>query len=158
MRKFLVLCMALLLVFSLSSGVRADDDDFIDLVAGNSNFKVDEDGALWYKSLVENFGTNDTLTAAESGKVCLVGGDGTAGYVYITLPTAAKGLTYTIVDGEGNKFAVSPQATDTIKLVSASAGDSILSAGTVGDTITLWATASSTWYANPHGVTFTDIN
>lgn len=48
---------------------------------------------------VEVFDANDTLTAAETGKVCVTEGHGTAANIIFTLPPAAAGLTYTFVDG-----------------------------------------------------------
>jgi len=68
------------------------------------------------KNAVEVFDANDTLTAAETGKVCVSDGKG-SGDLVLTLPAAAAGLTYTFYDAN------------------ATAGDDLwITAGT-GDTI-----------------------
>ena len=78
---------------------------------------LDGTTGLVYKANVEVFEANDTLTAAETGKTCAVYGYSTAANCIITLPTAAAGLRYTIID------ANSTAAADTY--IKAGAGDKI---------------------------------
>jgi hypothetical protein len=97
--------------------------------------------------------TSDTLTSADDGKtiICTANGDNK-----ITLPTAAAGLKYTIVDGNIDSGAgtqriyIDPQSTDTIVYAPSNASgldanDRLYSSGTTGDSVTLLG-ASTLWY------------
>lgn len=62
----------------------------------------------------EAFTGNDTLTAAESGK--LLDNDGAAGQVNLTLPAAAAGLVFEVVVAENQILRLVPTTDDTIRL------------------------------------------
>ena len=79
------------------------------------------------KKAVEVFDANDTLTAAETGKVCVSAGKGTAGDLILTLPTAVAGLSFTFVDANAT-------AADDL-WITAATGDKI-NGGTAGDLAT----------------------
>ena len=150
MRKFLVLSMALLLTIVLANGVYASQFDV-------TGFSIGDTGAVLKRATVEVVTTSDTVKAAESGKVFLIE-SGSGEVARLTLPNAADGLTYTFVSGKAAAFEVDVDSTDTLNLLTLSVGEPARSAGAVGDTLTVWATGDSTWFCNPHGVTFVDIN
>ncbi len=54
---------------------------------------------------VEVFDANDTLTAAETGKVCAVYGYSTAANCILTLPAASAGLQFTVIDANSTANA-----------------------------------------------------
>ena len=54
---------------------------------------------------VEVFDANDTLTAAETGKVCAVYGYSKAANCILTLPAASAGLQFTIIDANSTANA-----------------------------------------------------
>jgi hypothetical protein len=149
MKKHSVILLALLMTGLFTGGAfSAEGDEF-----STTSFRIDSNGQVWQKNLVETATTSDTLTAAESGKTIAI--DATTGWVEMTLPDAAAGLTYRIVavnGGSAGTIYVDPQDTDYIRgCVGANdhsafaAGDSIYSAHTTGDSVTLLATCDSVW-------------
>lgn len=100
------------------------------------------------KRTVEIFDANDTLTAAETGKVCVSQGHSTAAAnVIFTLPAAAVGLQFTFVDANAT-------AADDV-WITAGTGDKI-NGGTaaksykcvtdaVGQSVTLLAVDATNW-------------
>jgi hypothetical protein len=168
MRKSKVLLLALLLGCVMVGGAFADDDDklTVQLDDGTVQFVIDENGEMGYKALNELVTTNDTLTAAESGKIFII--DPASTPVTLTLPTAAAGLVYEFASAENIVFNIDPQSTDTIKYASdsatlMSAGDKLASPGATGDSVKFVAVGTLTWYvkdiATPDSVTpFVDAN
>lgn len=144
------------MAFTLQNGAFADDNDKASIYddSGNEVWKVDQNGEMAHKVLNELFTTNDTLTAVESGGKFAV--DAASTSVSITLPAAAAGLNYEITGADTTAFYVVPNSTDTIKLLTLAAGDSVSSSGAVGDSIKLFATTTGTWYASVDGGTFVD--
>jgi hypothetical protein len=115
--------------------------------------------AAGYKPPIEIFTTGDTLTAAESGKICALSNSFTlAGF---TLPAAAEGLTYTVTSGSGTAssyFRVMPNsASDTIRYSTCAGGSHIKSAGASADSVTLVGYPGS-WYVTEMKGTFTVDN
>lgn len=151
MKKYLVLLLALFMVFTLQNGVYADDDDHF-VVDG---FKIDENGEMWYKSLNEVVSTNDTITAAESGKIFLMSGS-SSDKIVMTLPAAAAGLTYTFVSIQldSQKYEINPNGADRLHYSTAAAGNRLVSVGGIGDSVTVYASDDTVWAVNPN-VTFT---
>lgn len=111
-------------------------------------------GLAGVKSLYEVVATDDTLTAADTGKSCIASAAAT-----FTLPAAAVGLEYTIIDGSGATVYVDPASTaDTIKYLTLSAGDKLTSPGATGDSVTLICGAANTWYISGMKGSWTDGN
>jgi len=154
MKKHLVILLALVMVFGIHSRVSADDDDFMSVIDffGTHQFSIDENGQMRYKAYIENASTNDTITAAESGKTFLVTSGGTP--AIFTLPDAADGLVFHFIDGIGNSFMVSPDSTDTMQYGSLLVGDKLISPGGQGDALTVIATDGSVWFVNDYGLTY----
>lgn len=113
--------------------------------------------------------TNNTLLAAESGKVIVDTGGTTAGLSMSAnsgcskhiLPTAAPGLEFTFTAGA--KCFMTVDTTDTNDLIEYSisgtnldAGDSIKSTGQAGDTVTLFSTVANKWSITAMKGTWTD--
>ena len=152
MRKYYVLLLALLMVFALhSSAFTAENDEF-----STTSFRVDNNGEVWYKSLNEAVSTNDTVTAAESGKVFLMSGDST-NEIMMTLPAAAAGLTYTFVsiNPDAQKFKINPNGTDQLVFSTSAAGNRIVSAGNISDAVTVVSSDDTVWAVIPLIGTFT---
>jgi hypothetical protein len=148
-RKLTPFLLALLLIVFTASGAFANKISV-------TGFVVDNQGEMSYKSLNELMTTNDTVTAAETGKVFII--DAATTSAHMTLPAAAAGLTYEFIGADTTYFLIVPNGTDTIKLLTLAAGDSVASSGAVGDKITLVATTTGTWYASVDGGTFVDKN
>jgi hypothetical protein len=112
--------------------------------------------------------TSDTITAVESGKTFLVN-PANAGVTF-TLPDADVGLSYTFVqtvgDAAGNKkFILNTKDTDTIRAgvngtstSTFAAGDSIITPGATGDSITIFCGADTYWTVVNRTGTFVDNN
>lgn len=157
MKKMFMFLTLLALSLGLCLNSYAGDQITVD------GFKVDGDGAVYFKTLIEVVTTSDTVTARESGKTFLV--NATSGAPRFTLPTAATGLTYTFkaINGPA-RIELSPQATDTMVgcVVSAAtstfaAGDDLDSATTTGDSVTIVG-ASTKWYCIDRVSTWVDGN
>lgn len=98
--------------------------------------------------------TTDTLTAAQTGYTLLYY---TSDTVNVTLPTAAAGLEYTIVDGYGTTINIDTGlTTDTIKYLNLDAGDKIASPGATSDSVTVFSPAAGYWYIKSMKGTWTD--
>ena len=114
--------------------------------------------------LVESISGDETITAADSGKMFVdVKGSATTTF---TLPVAAAGLTYTFVCGDADgEILIDPQTGDAIVTKADPTGASVApAAGTgikntaatniVGDHITLVALDATTWYTVAQGGTW----
>jgi len=99
----------------------------------------------YYKNNVESFATGDTLLATESGKVCITTLYDTDGYVNFTLPNASIGLTYTFIAGNQSYVGIDPASADKIMFLTLSNGDTLLSSGEIGDSVTLTAFGANRW-------------
>lgn len=164
MRKYLVLLLPLLMVFTLTNGAFcAEGDEF-----STTSFRVDSSGQVVYKALVEAATTNDTVTAAESGKTFFVS---TITQAHFTLPTATAGLTYTFTTTNGHgtsglgRIYLIPSSADTfVGCVSSSttttfaAGDSLYSPEATGDSVTITAPAAGSWVCEDRIGTWVDGN
>ena len=151
MRKFQVILLALLVALTLSSRAFAAEGDEI----STNSFRIDSNGEMWYQVLNEVATTNDTVTAAESGKVFFISDGGGYGSVDMTLPAADEGLNYTFIQqGTGTRIVVKPNGTDQLLYSTAAAGDYLQSPGTVGASIKVYASDDSVWFVETNG-TFT---
>lgn len=100
---------------------------------------------LAHESPVEAFTSDDTLTAAESGKTCHNTGAG--GVVTLTLPAAANGLAFRFVLGAAAQLIIQTNGTDTIEInASSSAAGGTAHANAIGRVLQLLA-IGSIWYA-----------
>jgi hypothetical protein len=163
MKKLFMLLALLLLVYP--SGARAADGDEL----STTSFRVDSNGQVFQKALVEVPTTSDTVTAAESGKTFLVNkGTGT---VTFTLPLAAAGLTYTFTAINGNatsgqgRIYLDPNILDTMvgcvnstSTTTFAVGDSLYSPGATGDSVILVSPAALTWVCVDRTGTWVDGN
>jgi hypothetical protein len=165
MKKYLSsFIIALLMTALVVSGAFGADGDQL----STNNFRVDGNGYVYYKALIEVATTSDTVTAAESGKIFL--SNISTGTLKYTLPTAASGLTYTFTSINGNATSgqgviyIDPSSADTlVGCVSSTitttfaAGDSLYSPGATGDTVTIVG-ASTKWYCINRIGTWVDGN
>lgn len=159
MKKYLVLLLALFMVFAINSQgysavVPADGDEL-----STTNFRIDSSGRIYYKSLTELTPTNDTVTAAESGKVFVAssGSSGIAGYGHIkwALPAADTGLNYTFIQqSTAPLIELDPNGTDYFLYSTAGAGDRLIGPATIGASIHIWASDDTVWFVETNG-TFT---
>lgn len=113
--------------------------------------------------------TNDTITAAESGKTFVVS-PVSGSPVTFTLPTAVAGLNFKFIAGSGHatttlrQFYIDPQSTDYLIVANAgttstyAAGDKTQSGGITGDSIELICTTDGTWIAIDTRGTWVDAN
>jgi len=154
MRKFLVLVAIILLLGLPSFAATNRYNDGYNTV-DSTGVIVPYASKVPYQVVV----TTDTLTIAETGKVTSV--VATATNTNVNLPSAAVGLSYTIVNASDTTIVVNPAIADTIKYatsgVDLDAGDSILSpdAGT-GSSVTLICPVANTWVIGQMTGTWTD--
>ncbi len=100
--------------------------------------------------------TNDTLTAADSGRT-YVTSTGTVSAVTFKLPAAAVGMFFPIIAGTTHSIYLNPNGTDIINYASLSAGDAIYnSSAAKGDSITLFCVTANQWEADIHNGTWAD--
>ena len=155
MKKYLVLLLALFMVFTVynqgqCSVVPVDGDEF-----STTNFRIDSDGGVYHKALTEVMSTNDTVTAAESGKVFFISNGGGYAQVKLALPDAAKGLTYALIQqGTGTLGVFEPASDETLLYSTCTAGDRIVGPATAGASARIWASDDSVWFVETNG-TFT---
>ena len=105
-------------------------------------------GGLGYRSLIETITTDDTLRVDESGKtiVCTPAAS-SVNVMTVTLPTAAQGLTYTIVAGSADTIAVDSQAGDYFEYLDLGSGQAIANSSAMSsDCITVTSPAANKWY------------
>jgi hypothetical protein len=164
MKKLSLFLAALLIVPMLATAVFCADGDELT----TNSLRVDSNGQLYHKSLVEVANTSDTLTAAESGKTIFTTNND--GYIEITLPAAADGLTYRIVSGSGNtaggihgRVYVDPADDDVISACTGAndaanmiIGDCIYNNSTSGDSVLLIATDDTGWACVDKSGTWSD--
>ena len=155
MRKYLVIILALFMALTIhsraySAVVPADGDEF-----STTNFRIDGDGGEYYKAAVEIISTNDTITAAESGKVFVISNGGGYAHVKIALPAASTNLTYSFIQqGTGTLVEIEPTSTDQLLYSTAGAGDRLIGPATAGASAHIWASDDSVWFVQTNG-TFT---
>lgn len=164
MRKLSLFLVALLVTLLVTNGAYCAEGDELT----TNSFRVDSNGQIYYKDLVETILTSDTITTAESGKNFFVLMN--AGEIEMTLPAAAAGLNYRITalkgntaGGETNRIYIDPADADYINgCVGAgdgaamAAGDSIYSNSTTGDSVKLIATNDTTWICVDKSGTWSD--
>jgi hypothetical protein len=122
-------------------------------------FSINDGGGVTLMREVEantaGSGAPNALAATESNSVMT--NEGSTAANYHTLPTAAKGLTYTFVVQDADGLRVTANTGDTIRVidkVTAAAG--YISSTTIGSVVTLVAVNDVEWYAvSIHG-TWTD--
>jgi len=103
---------------------------------------LDVTGALTNLRPVESFAANDTLTQAESGKICT-----NSAVVTLTLPTAVAGMVFTFVVGSANYLRVNLSAGDTAQYkATASAAGGYFRSATQGDIVRLECLNATEWY------------
>jgi len=150
MKKYLVVLLALLMVFTIQIRAYAADGDEI----STTSFRIDGNGEMYYQVLNEILITDDTVTASESGKVFLMHGSTD---VTMTLPAADEGLHYTFVNANATSFTVNPNGSETLNYKTLAAGDAMRSGETVGDCVTVYASDDSVWFVNANE-DFTDVD
>lgn len=141
--------------------------------SGTAPLEVDIDRTIYFASDAgivypyEVATTSDTLTATESGKTIIYRPASTRST--FTLPTAQDGLWFRFVAATGSshvnkELVIDPASTDTLVgcVVSGAtstfaAGDSIISAGTTGDSLTLVG-MNGYWYCTDRISTWVDNN
>lgn len=93
---------------------------------------------------IENFTSNDVLTAAESGKLCT--NDGAGGAIELTLPSAAAGLTFSFVVDVAQYLRINFATGDNGRyLATTSATAGYFRSNVAGNTITMVAIDATTW-------------
>ena len=127
-------------------------------------FEIDEDGLVTFRADAgikfpyQSGTTNDTLTAADSGRT-YVTSSGTVGAVLIDLPDAVPGLNYPFITGTTHSVYINPEGTDIINYASLAAGDSIYnSTAAKGDSIILFCVTADQWEVDIHNGTWADGN
>lgn len=151
MKKYLVLLLALVMVFGIHSGVFAQVDTNLSV----DGFIVDINGEITYKNTIEITSTNDTVTAVESGKVFVASTGGGYAHIKWELPAANDGLTYTFIQqGTGTLIELDPNGSDQFLYSTATAGDRLIGPATAGASITIWASDDTVWFVQTNG-TFT---
>lgn len=108
--------------------------------------------------IVEVFTTGDTLTAAETGKLCIVRDTAGGGDFNFTLPAATAGLNYQFTLAAGSTISVIPNGTDFIEYgtTTMKAGDILRSPGATNDSITLVCGTAGYWAVTNINGTWTD--
>ncbi len=160
MRKYLVLLLALVMVFGIHTGAFADDNDKLTIHDDFSVevFKIDENGEMWYKSKTEVVSTNDTVLSTESGWKFIASNGGGDASINFTLPAADSGLIYTFIQqGTGTLIELIPNGTDQFLYSTATASDHLRGPATAGASITITASDDTVWFVNTHGNTFSVI-
>ena len=155
MKKHLVLLLALFVAFTVQSGAYADVPITDGAELTTNNFMVDDNGEMWYQVLNETISTNDTVTAAESGKVFFISNGGGYGAITMTLPAADEGLNYTFIQqGTGTLVNLAPNSTDYFLYSTANASDHIQGPATAGASVRIFASDDTVWFVETNG-TFT---
>lgn len=123
--------------------VEIDEDNIV-------NFRSDAGIKFPYQSGT----TNDTLTAADSGRT-FVTSSGTVSSVFLNLPDAVPGLNYPVITGTTHSVYINPLGTDIINYASLAAGDSIYnSSAAKGDSIVLICVIADQWEVDIHNGTW----
>ena len=166
--RFLAFIMALIFVMPLANAAVVTCSGVPDS-SSNCPLSIDDSGYVTFNGGVyakyEAATTNDTITAAETGKVFIVTPSSPA---IITLPTAAAGLRYRFVTGDqgvaSKTLTINPQDADIIIWNNAvagltmAAGDAIKNSGLTGDSVELVAVGTGYWYAVDLRGTWPDAN
>lgn len=164
MNKLYTFLVALLMTLLLANGAYCADGDELT----TTSFRVNSDGQVVQKQLIEVAITNDTITAAETGKTILTNYN-TSPVTY-HLPTAAAGLKYTFTSINGHVTSgkaivyLEPADVDTFvgcvngtSTTSFAAGDSLYSPGATGDSVTIVGNTLY-WYCTDRTGTWVDGN
>lgn len=131
--------------------------------SGNYRMQIDNDGLLTFASDTgikfpyQSGTTNDTLTAADSGRTYVVT-SGAISAPTLQLPAAAVGMVYPIVSATTEQIAINPNGTDIINYASLSAGDAIINGGAKGDKITFYCVTANEWSVSVDVGTWVDAN
>lgn len=150
-----VFLFVLILLFSMA---RIAECASITTALGNKNssgeyrFTIDSDGIVTFQTdTAINFPyqsgtTNDTLTAADSGRTYVIISGGTNAPI-MQLPVAAVGMEFPFVlDITAYSLYVNPNGTDIINYASLSAGDAIYNSSKAkGDSITFFCVVANQW-------------
>jgi len=133
--------------------------------SGNYRMTIDTDGIVTFQTdTAINFPyqsgtTNDTLTAADSGRTYVIG-EGTDAAPFLRLPAAVPGMVFPFISSSSSHSVyIIPNGTDIINYASLVAGDSIYnSSAAKGDSITLICTTANQWDVDIHNGTWADGN
>ena len=151
MKKLSLVLMALLATLCFASGAYCAEGDELT----TTNFRIDGNGEMWYQALTELATTNDTVTAAESGKTFIATTGGGYAHIKFALPAADEGLNYHFIQqGTGTLIELEPQSTETLLYSTAGAGDRLIGPATIGASVHIWASDDTTWFVETNG-TFT---
>ena len=136
-----------------------------DTTTGNYAIEVTTDGSTQsvnfnadtaIKSPYQAGTTNDTLTAADSGKT-IITKSGTVSGVIFYLPDATVGVNFTFVAGTTHSIYLNPDASDTINYASLAVNDQLYnSSGAKGDSVTLFCGVADQWEVIVHSGTWVD--
>lgn len=166
MKKFrLFIVLAFLLAFCTQSYAATTTT-----ALGNTNTSgvyrmiIDSDGVITYaadtsiKFPYQSGTTNDTLTAADSGRTYVVT-SGAVSAVYLNLPAAAVGMEFPFISATTQSIYINPNSSDIINYASLSAGDTIYnSSAAKGDAITFFCVTANEWSVKPLVGTWADGN
>ncbi len=154
MKKYLLILLALVMVFTIHSGAYSDDDDLFTLQSdsGTPIFKIDENGEMWYKQKTEIVSTNDTVLATESGWTFIASDGGGYASINFTLPAANDGLVYEFIQqGTGTLIELVPNGTDQFLYSTATASDHLRGPATAGASIKVSASDDTVWFVEANG-------
>ena len=156
----LIVVFALILLFSMP--VEATDTTRL----GNTNssglyrMTIDHEGIVTFqadtgiKFPYQSGTTNDTLTAADSGRTYVTTA-GTTSFVILNLPAATPGLNFPVITGTTHSVYLNPSGTEIINYASLLAGDAIYnSSAAKGDSIVLFCVTAGQWEADIHNGTW----
>jgi len=120
-------------------------------------FRVDSNNQVYRRVAVEVVTANKTLVEKDTGLHIGVSGAN----ITVALPALTAnnlGMEFTISDVNGNAYNVDPNGNDLIAFSTNSAGDQILSAGTAGDSVTVYGVSPALWAIRNMQGTHTDNN
>jgi hypothetical protein len=175
MRKFLYIILAVLLASIPAYAAQKVGSFGIPNSSGTAPLEVDSDRMLSFatdagiKASYEAAVTSDTITASESGKTFIID---PVSPMTLTLPDADVGLNFTFTSVSGTasggatkKFILDPKSTDRFRGVVSSVvgttfaiGDSVISTGVTGDSITIFCGQDTYWDVTAIRNTFVDAN
>lgn len=166
MGKGIIVLFVLVLLFSMVTPGECVDTTRL----GNKNssglyrIAIDTDGIVTFqadtaiKFPYDSGTTNDTLTAADTGREYVVTSGATSA-VYLSLPAAAVGMVFPITSATTQAIYIDPNGTDIINYASLSAGDAIYnSSAAKGDSIKFVCVTANEWTVKPLVGTWADAN
>ena len=132
--------------------------------SGDYRVEVDSDGVFKFQNDTsilfpyQSGTTNDTLTAADSGRTYVVT-SGAVSAVILKFPPAAVGMEFPIVSATTELIYLNPNGTDIINYASLAAGDAIYNSSSAkGDSITLFCVTAGEWSVKNAYGTWADGN